>query len=221
MSRSFYFFSLTLLLVLAGNVAIAQQMQESYQKAFQTGLDLFEKGLYAEALPYFEEASEGGENIVTTETAEFYKVRALSRIDSSGIDIHVDRFVQAYPESNRAAVLLREVAEDHIERGEYAQAVERMDRALNFPQSYNERAELYYVVAETAAEMGDYALAREYFLALSDDHRRSVWSPRALYARGRLYLEEERFAESSDAFELLRERHPDNCYDAKNRYCFG
>ncbi len=210
MSRNFLLFiPITLFLILGESNAFAQQLQESYQNDFQTGLDLFEKGLYAESVAYFEQASKGGENIVTTETAEFYKVRALSRIDSSGVNYHVDRFVQAYPESNRAAVLLREIAEDHIIRGEYAQAIERMDRALNFPQSYNDRAELYYVVAETAVEMGDYELARSYFLTLSDDHRRSVWSPRALYARGRLYLEEERFAESSEAFELLRERHPD------------
>jgi TolA-binding protein len=50
--------------------------------------------------------------------------------------------------------------------------------------------------------------ARTYFLSLSDEYRRSEWSPRALYARGRLYLVEERFSESADAFELLRERHP-------------
>jgi tetratricopeptide (TPR) repeat protein len=67
---------------------------------------------------------------------------------------------------------------------------------------------LYYKLGETAAENGQYDVARDYFLTLSDSHRRSEWSPRALYRRGTLFLEEEKFSESAEAFELLRERHP-------------
>ncbi|NIT62054.1 MAG: hypothetical protein GWN00_39425, partial [Aliifodinibius sp.] len=54
-----------------------------------------------------------------------------------------------------------------------------MDEALNFPQSYDDKAELYYTLGETAAEAGKYSLARDYFLALDDTHGRSVWAPRA------------------------------------------
>ena len=188
--------------------AFAQSHQDSYSRNFQTGLDLFERGLYSEAIPFFTSAKESSENEINKETADFYIVRAYTQIDSSGTDIHVDRFVQVYPGSNRVAVLLREVAEQHLDRGEYAYAIRRMDQALNYPQSYMERAELYYNLGETAAESGDFDLARRYFLNLSDEHRRSIWSPAALYSRGRLYLEEERFTESAEAFELLRERHP-------------
>ncbi len=208
MSRNVLIFFTTLFLVLAGQAAVAQDTQESYQKKFQEGLTLFENGLFQEAIPLFEQAVEFSSNEVNRETADFYIVRSLTRIDSSGTDYHVDRFLQEYPGSNRAAVLLREVAEEHLQRGEYAQAISRMDLALKYPQSYNDRAELYYTLGETAVESGDYDLARRYFLELSDEHGRSVWAPRALYARGRLYLEEERYTDSSEAFELLRERFP-------------
>ncbi|MCC5942297.1 MAG: tetratricopeptide repeat protein [Balneolaceae bacterium] len=207
MSRNFSYFFIVVFTLFYSDV-FAQSHQDSYSRSFQAGLDLFERGLYAEALPFFKSAKESSENEINRETADFYKVRAYTQIDSSGTDIHVDRFVQAYPGSNRVAVLLREVAEQHLDRGEYAHAIRRMDQALNFPQSYMERAELYYNLGEIAAENGDYELARGYFLSLSDEHRRSIWSPAALYSRGRLYLEEERFTESADAFELLRERHP-------------
>lgn len=188
----------------------AQSNYPSYESLFQTGLDLFEKGLFVEAIPFFEDAGLAGENSTTVETANFFRLRAMMAIDSSGTETHVDRFIQEYPSSNRSATLLRDVAEKHIKNGDLDAAIERMDTALNYPQSYNNRAELFYTLGEAAAENGDYDLARDYFLRLSDEHGRSVWSPRALYGRGRLFLEEERYSEATDAFELLRERHPRN-----------
>jgi tetratricopeptide (TPR) repeat protein len=208
MHRNLLIFALILPFALISSITVAQNQQESYQKEFQEGLTLFENGLYAESIPLFERARNASENEVNIETAEFYRLRALTRIDYSGTDYHVDKFLQEFPGSNRAAVLLRDVADEHLQRGEYADAIKRMDTALNYPQSYNDRAELYYILAETAAESGDYDLARQYFLDLFVDHRRSVWAPRALYARGRLYLEEERYTDSSEAFELLRENYP-------------
>ncbi len=208
MSRCFLkTITLLILIIMSGSV-YAQQSQDSYQKDFQAGLHLFELGLFAESIPYFESAKSVSTTEVASETADFYRVRAMLKIDERGSDVHTDRFVQTYPGSNRSAVLLKELGYRHLERMEYREAIRRMDQALNYPQSYNDRAELYYILAETAAESGNFDLARRYFLDLSNDHRRSVWSARALYARGRLYLEEERFLESADAFELLRERHP-------------
>lgn len=208
MSRLYYLvFPLVLLLV---NTALSQSNFPSYESTFQTGLELFEKGLYNEAIPYFEEAKNVGSSNSTKESADFFRIRSLMVVDSSGSEKHIDHFIQEYPASNRSVVLLRNLAEMHLENNNPDAAIKWMDLALNYPQSYNDRAELYYTLGETAADKGDFDVARRYFLELSDQHSRSVWSPRALYARGRLYLEEERYSESSEAFELLRERHPQN-----------
>lgn len=187
----------------------SQHDQQSYQEIFQSGLDLFEKGLYLESASLFEKAAVESQSSTDRETADFYRVRAYTQIDSAATDLYADRFIQEYPGSNRVAVLLKEIAHQHLERGEYREAIDRFDQALNYPQSYTDRAELYYTLGEVSAESGDYELARRYFLELSDNHQRSIWSPRALYSRGRLYLEEESYDSASDAFELLRERHPD------------
>lgn len=189
---------------------VAQNNQASPRETFQIGLTLFEKGLYSEAIPYFEEVSREGSNTLIKETAAYYRARSLTRIDSTGTNKYVDDFLQAYPGSNQTAVLLRDVAEKHLGVENYDEAIRRMDEALNFPQSYDDKAELYYTLGETAAEAGEFDLARDYFLALDDTHGRSVWAPRALYARGRLFLEEESYSDASEAFELLRERHPQN-----------
>lgn len=210
MSRNLISICIAAFLLLNVSTGVAQNQQESAQETFQTGLTLFDKGLYTESIPYFEKATEQGSNTLIRETAAYYRARALTQIDSTGTNQYVDDFLQAYPGSNHTAVLLRDVAEKHVIAGNNQEAIRRMDEALRFPQSYDEKAELYYTLGETAAETGDYDLARRYFLELDDTHNRSVWAPRALYARGRLFLEEENYSEASQAFELLRERHPQN-----------
>lgn len=187
---------------------VAQDRQESHQQIFQRALDLFEKGLYAESISLFEQAGNEDFSSLIQETAGYYKVRALSKVDSASVGRYVDRFIRTYPNSTRSAVLLREVAEDYRERGDLDEAISRMDQALGYRLSSRKKAELIYILGETAAENNDFTLARQYFLRLSDEQPRSEWAPKALYARGRLYLEEERYNESADAFELLRERHP-------------
>lgn len=210
MSIKSLFCRIALILIILPSVAVGQHQQESYQQNFQTGLDLFEKGLFAESIPYFEDAEQSESSSLVHETASYYKVRAMAKIDSSATGLYVDQFIREYSGSNRSAILLREVAEQHKENGDLAEAINRMDEALDYPQPNRKKAELLYILGETSVEYGDFDLARDYFLQLSDEQPRSEWSPKALYARGRLYLEEEKYGESSEAFELLRERHPNN-----------
>lgn len=214
MSRYAVLLPVLLLFIALPQYLNAQSNQESYQKEFQSGIELFERGLFAEAAIFFEKAKHLSYDQKSSETSGFYHVRTLTRLDSAGIDLYVDRFVQEFPKSNRVAVLLREVANQHYVRGELSFAINRMDEALNYPQSGSDKTRLLYTLGEISAEDGQLDLARDYFLNLSDNHRRSDWSPKALYARGRLYLQEEKFNESAEAFELLRERHP---FDAMTR----
>jgi TolA-binding protein len=214
MSRYAVLLPVLLLFIAIPHYLNAQSYQESYQKEFQSGVELFERGLFAEAAIFFEMAKRLSYDQKSSETSGFYHVRTLSRLDSAGIDLYVDQFVQEFPKSNRVAVLLREVAEQHYDRGELSSAINRMDEALNYPQSGSDKTRLLYTLGEVSAEDGQLDRARGYFLTLSDNYRRSDWSPKALYARGRLYLQEEKFNESAEAFELLRERHP---FDAMTR----
>ncbi|NBC27599.1 MAG: tetratricopeptide repeat protein [Bacteroidetes bacterium] len=185
---------------------MAQHEVRSGSNDFQAGIDLFEKGLYPEAAEYFEQALTNEASDV--ELAAYFYTRSNIRLDSLQTALLTDQYVWNYPRSRYASVLLKEVAEEHRQRGELDQAISRMQEALNYPQSTEKKSELYYNIAETAAENGQNDLARSTFLELSDNFRSSEWSPKALYARGRLFLEDEDYEGSSEAFELLRERHP-------------
>jgi tetratricopeptide (TPR) repeat protein len=199
---------LFIILLFIPGVALAQHQQDDYQKEFREGLNLFEKGLYEESIPYFEKAVALSRQDLTGETASFYYTRAWMKVDSTGAAAHADKYVQSYPLSHHSAVVLKELANIYLEQDKLNEAIARYDEALDYPQPNRHRAELYYILGELTTESGEYDRARGYFLSLSDEYRRSEWSPRALYARGRLYLVEERFSESAEAFELLRERHP-------------
>lgn len=211
MGRTYKFIGLGCLLLLLIHTSVnGQSNYPSYEARFQTGLDLFNKGLYEEAIPLLGESSRQSENQLVAESASYFLARALYFTDEERADEAIDQFIQTYPESNRSARLLRDIAEKKIEEGRLNEAINRMDTALKYPQSYNDRAELYFKLGEVSVDNQDYDLARSYYLSLSDEHRRSVWSPQALFARGRLFLEEERYSDATDAFELLRERHPQN-----------
>jgi len=208
MSRTLRLYCFTALFLSLPVTILAQQNQESNQPELQEAIHLFDKGLFESSIPLLEQVMSDAEDDANLETASFMYARALIQVDSSGVDKHVDRFVQEFPNSTKSTILLKELANFYRENGDLENTIARMDEALNYPQSNRDRAELFYMLGQTSAEYDDFDLAREYYLTLSDEHRRSEWSPKALYARGRLFLEEERFSESAEAFELLRERHP-------------
>ena len=196
-------------LLLVSTSLFAQTEGASGSTDIQQGIELFEKGVYAEAVAWFENALQNLDNRSdAAETAAYFITRAETRLDSGRTDLAVDKFINNYPHSRFSAKLLREVADQNYRRGEYNEAISRAKEAIDYPQTESELTELYYTIAEYAAANNDYDLARSYFLAVSEEFRRSSWSPKSLYARGRLYLEEEKYSEAADAFELLRERHP-------------
>ncbi|HKL14355.1 MAG TPA: tetratricopeptide repeat protein, partial [Balneolaceae bacterium] len=209
MNRTFRYATRILLLLYFPAAAFAQHEPQTNSTLLQQGLNLFEKGLYSEASAKFQlSLKEHSGDVQDEELAAYFYTRAQSRLDSSRTDQLTDRYVQDYPKSRYSSLLLKEVADQHRERGELDQAIDRMQEALKYPQSSNKKAELYYIIAETAAENNQNDLARSTFLELSDNFRSSDWSPKALYARGRLYLEDEQYQNASSAFELLQERHP-------------
>ena len=69
-------------------------------------------------------------------------------------------------------------------------------------------AQVHYWKAETLAEAGDYDGSRKEFLLLADSFPSSEWSAKALYARGRLFLSEDKYDSTSTAFELPKNAIP-------------
>lgn len=202
---------ITLFLILQTGLT-AQNVQESSRVTFQQGLTLFENGQYVEAIPLFRQMLDQEVHTAIHESAAYYLVRSQIRVDAVNAPNYTEWFVTHYPASSKASVLVIDLAHQYKDNNRYRDAIEAYQKALNYPMQRAKKAEITYLMAEAAVEDGEYDEARDYFLMVSDNYRSSPWSPKALYARGRLYLEEENYEGSAEAFELLAARHPFDPY---------
>jgi len=203
---------ITSLILITGPVTSinAQDLQESPEKTYQTALQLFQEGLFAEAIPRFRQVTRETDNVTILESAGYYLVLAIKKIDPELAEEKVNLYVSEHPHSRRSGELLAEIGHEYKQNGDYRTALNWFERAVDMPMTNNRQVELLYQMAETAASDESYDESRRYFLKIADEHPNSRWAPRALYARGRLFLEQEQFENASTAFEILSDRYPDD-----------
>lgn len=202
--------SLLFIFILSSGSLSAQRIQAPRTDAYQTGLDLLEKGFFEESLKKLKQFRRNYSGSELAPFADYYIARANTGIDSSGIEYYYQNFIREYPKHDLSKKLLRDLGHRYSDSGRYDEAISYYLESLKTFNIVATAAETEYWVAEAAAEKGDNAEARQYFLALADKYPRSSWSPKALYARGRLYLSDNKFDSSSIAFEVLKDRYPNN-----------
>jgi len=206
--------SLTLLIICTAfytSVAEAQHSQDSYQKEYQNALLLYERGLFVEAESKFQAVSEAKEqNSSVAEAASYHLARTRVKLDSLHTDIYVEDFISSYPESHYSSLLLTELAHRFKTDGKLVKAITTYERALNYPVNKGQSTNLYFWLAETSAVAGFYDESQRFYLTLAEKHPRSPEAPKALFARGQLFLEQDQYEASTRAFELLRQRYPTN-----------
>src|SRR5699024_7884375 len=71
-----------------------------------------------------------------------------------------------------------------------------------------QKARAYYWLAETAAKTGNTSMAQRYYTTIYERYPENEWAPKALYARGRLYLRAKQFDQASETFEILKHNYP-------------
>ncbi|MEQ9279037.1 MAG: tetratricopeptide repeat protein [Balneola sp.] len=202
--------SLLFIFILISGSLSAQRIQSPKTDAYQAGIDLFEKGFFEESLKklnHFKSNYSGSELVPF---ADYYIARANAGIDSSGIEYFYQNFIRDYPKHHLSKKLLKDLGHRFSDNGNYDEAISYYQESLKTFNTVATATETEYWVAEAAAEKGDNDAARKYFLALADNYPESDWSPKALYARGRLYLSDNKFDSSSIAFEILKERYPND-----------
>jgi TolA-binding protein len=202
--------SLLFIFILISGSLSAQRIQSPKTDAYQTGIDLFEKGFFEESLKKLNHFKSNYSGSELSPFADYYIARANTGIDSSGIEYYYQNFIRDYPKHDLSKKLLRDLGHRFSDSGKYDEAISYYQESLKTFNTVATSAETEYWVAEAAAEKGDNDAARKYFLALADNYPESDWSPKALYARGRLYLSDNKFDSSSIAFEILKERYPND-----------
>ncbi len=202
--------SLLFLFIIISSSLSAQQIQYPTSKNFQQGVELFEKGFFEESLKKLEEYKESNPGSEAILFADYYIARANTAIDSTSIEYFYQSFIRQHPKHDLSKVLFKDLGHRFSNKGDYDGAIEYYQNSLKTYNTNTAAAETEYWVAEAAAENDDNEAARKYFLDLADSYPESEWAPKALYARGRLYLSENKYDSSSIAFELLKERYPND-----------
>ncbi|MEO9885779.1 MAG: tetratricopeptide repeat protein [Balneola sp.] len=202
--------SLLFLFIIISSSLSAQQIQYPTSKNFQQGVELFEKGFFEESLKKLEEYKESNPGSEAILFADYYIARANTAIDSTSIEYFYQSFIRQHPKHDLSKVLFKDLGHRFSNKGDYDGAIEYYQNSLKTYNTNTAAAETEYWVAEAAAQNDDNAAARKYFLDLADSYPESEWAPKALYARGRLYLSENKYDSSSIAFELLKERYPND-----------
>lgn len=192
------------------SIVFGQAIQSSEISLHQKGISLYEEGYFEQAillLKYFKSLNRESELSIST---DYYLARAKAAIDSINIESYYQQFILNHPNSEFSVDLLKDLGHRYTNNREYDLAIKYYNEAINSWMGEVSAAKTMYWVAEAAAEKRNYKESRYYFLKLADDYPESEWAPDALYARGRLYLTENEYDSSSAAFELLKERYPND-----------
>lgn len=180
----------------------------SSDQAYLDGFRLYQEGLYLQAEAAFERYLRDETAEPLRESAWYFLVKTRAANDSLNITAYYDEYVTRYATNLRSAELLIEAGHRYARAGQHMMAAEHFERALKIPIDDAQGAQLVWWRAEAYIAMEDNEAARATFLELADRFPRSPLAPQALYIRARMYLKEVRFAETTEAFELLRERYP-------------
>ncbi len=205
--RSIFLFFLLLSL---SNPILAQSIPSSTTHLYKNGISLYDNGQFEEAklsLQRFKQANPEHELLIST---DYYIVRSKAAIDSVNIESFYQDFILDHPGSDLSVLLLKDLGHRYTDNREYDLAIKFYNQAIESWMGDTRAAETMYWIAEAAAEKLDFIEARYYFLKLADEYPESEWAPEALYARGRLYLTENEYDSSAIAFELLKERFPND-----------
>lgn len=180
-------------------------------RIYDRAVELYQEGHPDRARALFEQVAESREaSAALRESAEAYRIRITMRTHPKAMDQSVRAFTFRFPESVHALPLHREAGHLKLQMGDPRGAYRQFDLAGAYPGTDGDRARLLYWMAEAAVAYGELQTARERFIELADTYPNFSDTPNALYACGRLHLEEEQFEAAAEVFERLKASYPFN-----------
>jgi TolA-binding protein len=188
----------------------AQGVQKSNTATYDDGITLFENGLYeksAEELAHF--VAHHPDNALVL-SAEFYRARARAQADPRHAQVYYHQFLDQYPRTAFAQKIMIDLAHQEVQDSAYDQAIAHYQRALGQSITKNQSAKIYYWMAQAEEKKKNNRQSRKYYFTLANKYPDTQWAPKALFARGRLFLEEEKYEQASSTFQLILKRYPHN-----------
>ncbi|MDG5767992.1 tetratricopeptide repeat protein [Balneolales bacterium ANBcel1] len=206
---------LIILLLLAGvagsaTVANGQFASPSEHHEFEEGMRLYHEGLFEQAAKYFRSYLDREVEQSLHEKALFHYKLSRMALDTLNRHTYVFRYLQQYPAGTYATQMLEDLAGRDFRAGRYEEALRHYSWAHEIELKEPRKIEFLFLKAESARQLELSDSSSTLFRILAESYPESEWAPRAMYARGSIYLEREDYEQSARVFEDLRSRYPND-----------
>ena len=142
------------------------------------------------------------------ESYDYQQTLSLTATDRLARQRYYELFQETYPTGNYSLDLQLDIAHRHFQNKTYKLAERSYLKALDVDQDSTFHEKIYYWLAEISILEKNNNQARSYLLTLADEQPDSKYAPFALYGRGALYLIDQQYESATKAFELLKNRYP-------------
>ncbi|MDI6402349.1 tetratricopeptide repeat protein [Balneolaceae bacterium ANBcel3] len=190
------------------NYTWSQVPEKSDTQIFEQGVRLYEEGLYEHSSRYFNRYLEKEEHLPLRERAFYYLTLTEIARDSLLREAYISRFLNTYPSGLYAEQLLEDMAARSFSRSEYEKSLSYYEKAFHITHRDEKKASYLFWMAESAYKLVMPDSASTLFRKVAEAYPETDAAPKALYSRGRIYLEKEQFEKASEIFEILRDTHP-------------
>lgn len=197
-------------LFLLGSVAVAQQPRFG-------NLDSYYKSLIWHELGFFDFSYQDAHAYLVSdffepekETADYHKLQSQLAFDSTAADIFSDVFINNWSNSDYAVMAKLQLANSAFRAADYKKAIQDYEEVLLLDKNQEISDKVLYWMAESARLDKNLNQSRAYYLQLADEFPGSGLAPSALYARGAMFLSEKEYDKATEAFELLKDRFPND-----------
>ena len=193
--------------------ASAQLSSPSAEEEFADAYELFVGRLYREAVHAFSGFLRSHPDHVHAAEALYFQAEASLALghDEEAVSLF-RRLERRFPQHPLAA-------KSRLALGNYFYASEQYDRAIEVlgdvvadEPGAEASAQALYWMGESAQHLGRHEEAIRHFRRAADEFRTTDTAPVALYAIGFTQVQQERYDEAAEAFELLAARYPESAY---------
>ena len=192
--------------------AAAQPAAPTENEAFASALRAFEEARYISAADRFGRFDQRFPASDLLPDALYYQGAALLAAGQEGQAIEVlSDFERRYPAHPRAYEARLALGRHYFESGDARRAIETLAEVLEADPPDELAARALYWMGDAAKQLGNTSEALTYY-ARSAEYRTTETAPAALYARGYLFIQEDRYEDGAEAFELLAARYPDSAF---------
>lgn len=184
--------------------ACPQHVEPVRNDLYEKGIDLFEKGLFADADAVFTRAAREtapDERLILSEIAAFRALCAI-RLQLPEAEASVNRLIQDYPENKRRNDIAFALANSFFHKKNYRQALVWYDEVDSYALRYHQHYECQFKKGYCHFELRDYAKASRCFVTVKDAPNNSYSMP-ATYYFGHTEYRKGNYVSALAAFEKV------------------